>query len=83
MPALYPALVQVDGYFDEDIGEARVRMSCDTAAMRANRAFLNDFSVAMDRYDAYVRDGLRPWAVELENVHALVDAALGIRHGAD
>jgi len=34
-------------------------------------------------YDAWVRDGLRPSSEELERVHRLVDAALGIEHTAN
>lgn len=76
----YPDLIQSDIYFDSGMGEANQRFQCDSERMRASRAFLNDFSVSADRYDAYVRDGLAPWSAQFDKVHQLVDDALDVRH---
>jgi hypothetical protein len=76
----YPDLIQLRIRFDADLDEAISESQCDTQGMRANQAFLNDFSVSVDRYDAYVRDGLAPWSAQFDKVHQLVDDALDIGH---
>ena len=48
--------------------------------MRTNQVFLNDFSIAADRCDAYVRDGLEPWSLAFDKVHHIVDRDLGLEH---
>ncbi len=48
--------------------------------MRADQAFVNDFSANIDRYDAYIKDGLAPWALQVDEVHLLVDDSLGTQH---
>ena len=80
LPFRFPELIQATSYFDTDIGEIRSRHRCDLTAMRANQQFLNGFSANADGYDAYVRDGLKPWSIQFDRVHKLVDQALGIRH---
>jgi len=69
--------------FDETIGEVQTQNECDLAAMRANQPFLNQFSANADGYDAYIRDGVRPWSRQFDRVHELVDSALGIGHNAE
>ena len=51
--------------------------------MRANQHFLNQFSMNVDGYDAYVRDGVKPWSLQFARVHELVDGTLGIDHLVD
>jgi hypothetical protein len=80
LPRVFPELFNMTMYFDEEVGEVRTRNECDLGAMRANQAFLNQFSANADGYDAYIRDGLKPWSSQFDKVHALVDAALGIEH---
>ena len=69
-------------YFDPVQGEVRSRPQCDVVKMHANPTFLNEVSVNIDRYDAYIRDGLAPWSAQFDRVHQLVDGALSIDHGA-
>jgi hypothetical protein len=76
----YPDLISVQAYYDEAVGEVYARMTCDLAAMRQNAAFLNNLSVNADAYDAYVRDGLSPWAQQMQLAHTLIDGNLGVRH---
>ncbi len=83
LPINYPDLIQLISYFDSEQGEVRSRPQCDEVKMRANQTFLNDFSVNIDRYDAYIRDGLAPWSAQFDKVHQLVDDALGISHEPD
>ena len=76
----YPSLIRLESVYAEDMGEAGSNFECDVLEMRANTPFLNDFSIAVDMYDAYIRDGLRPWVEQFGIVHDLVDATLGITH---
>ena len=80
LTAEFPELFQMEPYVDEDMGEVRTRNVCDLEGMRSNRAFLNQFSANVDGYDAYIRDGVKPWTLQFDRVHKLVDAALGIEH---
>lgn len=77
---LYPDLISIEAYFDDDQQEVSSRVTCDLPAMRRNRAFLNDLSNNADAYDAYVRDGLSPWAEKMKLAHSLIDRNLNIRH---
>jgi hypothetical protein len=83
LASAYPELIQLTSFFDPEEGEISSRPKCDLAKMRANQAFLNDFSVSADRYDAFIRDGLAPWSTHFDMVHQFVDEALGIRHESD
>jgi hypothetical protein len=80
LPRSYPDLIQLAARNVAEVGEVASRATCDTDGMRENQAFLSDFSDGIDIYDAYVRDGLRPWATQFDRVHQLVDDALGLRH---
>lgn len=82
LPNVYPQLISVRAYFDDDQQEVTTRTHCDLPGMRRDPAFLNDLSTNADVYDAYVRDGLSPWAEQLRLVHQLVDSNLGVRHDA-
>ncbi len=79
---IYPELINVQSYYDEDLGEITSRYSCDLPAIRQNPAFLNDFSTNADVYDAYVRDAVSPWAAQMKLVHNLLDNNLGLEHSA-
>ena len=76
----YPNLVSIQARFDDDLHEVASKVTCDLSAMRQNRAFLNDLSNNVDAYDAYVRDGLSPWAEKMKLVHSLIDRNLNIQH---
>lgn len=43
--------------------------------------FLSDVARAADGFDAYVRDGVKPWAASSRRAHARLDALLGVEHG--
>jgi len=77
---IYPDLINVQAYYDEDLREVYARYSCDLPAMRQNPSFLNDFSNNADTYDAYVRDALSPWAAQMRLVHDLLDKNLRLNH---
>jgi len=80
LPTLFPDLIRMTAYYDEEVGEIRNRMECDLPGMQDNQAFLNAWGANIDGYDAYVRDGLRPWSEQFDKVHAIVDGVLGMEH---
>lgn len=82
LPSAYPDLIRMEPYLEENTGEVRSHMTCDVAGMRANPRFLNMVTLNGDGYDAFIRDGLAPWNAQFVEVHALLDTALGIEHGA-
>ena len=79
-PTAHPELIQAASYFDTQIDEIRSHHQCDLTGMRTNQLFLNRFSANLDGYDAYVRDGMAPWSSKFDEVHLLVDQAIGISH---
>lgn len=80
LPSIFPHLFELTVQFDDALGEIKIRSECNLAAMRASRPFLNQFSVNADGYDAYIRDGVRPWSQQFDRVHQLVDRELAIHH---
>ena len=80
LPRIFPELIQNKGYFDTELEEIRSESVCDLAAMRASPAFLTAASQNADAYDAYVRDGLRPWSDQLTRVKQRLDELLAIRN---
>jgi hypothetical protein len=53
---------------------------CDFVAFRKSPALRNALVSNLEYFDAFARDGLRPWVRELGNVHDRLDAALSIIH---
>lgn len=80
LPHNYPEFLSLQANYDEGRGEIVSQLSCDLPAMRRSRAFLTDLSSNADVYDSYVRDGLSPWAKQLQIVHRLLDGNLGLQH---
>jgi len=80
LPVRFPELIKAVTYFDVGMGEISTAMECDLEAMRASRAFLNQWSANADGYDGYVRDGLQPWSDQLDRVHAILDGILKVKH---
>lgn len=78
--ANYPSLIRAEPYFDENLGEMQSRYRCDLNKMRSNQAFLNAASENVDVFDAYLRDGLRPWSDHMTYLHTILDNSLDIRH---
>jgi hypothetical protein len=76
----FPELIEIDAYFSLQHGEVKMQTRCNLEAMRANRGFLNALSSNIDAQDAYIRDGLRRWKEQIEQVHAKVDDILEISH---
>ena len=83
LPTRFPDLIRMAAYYDEEereVAEIRNHMECDLEGMRGNQAFLNAWGSNIDGYDAYVRDGLRPWSDQFDKTHVLVDEILGVGH---
>lgn len=74
----FPELIAVESVVDTsgDRREIRGQATCDTAGMRASRAFLNQAGMNIDLYDAFFRDGFEPWQEAIDRVHARVDTLL-------
>lgn len=83
LPTIFPNFFRLSASFDKTLGEVQTQNECDLAAMRTNQPFLNQFSANADGYDAYIRDGVKPWSQQFDRVHALVDSALGISHDVE
>jgi hypothetical protein len=80
LPILDPLAIRSEPVFDTVLGEMQGRYTCDVPRMRANPLFMNAVSENVDVYDAYLRDGLRPWNEQLRATHTLIDAAMGVHH---
>ncbi len=76
----YPDLILLKAMREGEGTEVRSRATCDSDAMRADQGFRNDFSSNVDTYDAYLRDGLVPWVVSMQALHARLDELLNIEH---
>jgi len=75
-----PDLLKARPVFDEGLGEMQATYTCDVSGIRQDQAFLNAVAENIDAFDAYLRDGLVPWDIQLAKVHQLLDAALQIKH---
>ncbi len=53
---------------------------CDIDALAGDPEFRNALITNLEYFDAFARDGLRPWVHKLEEVHNRLDAILAIRH---
>jgi Family of unknown function (DUF6090) len=53
---------------------------CSLGEIRANRALLNDITYNADAYDAFMRDGFKPWVAQMKQVHERIDTLLGVAH---
>jgi hypothetical protein len=77
LPEEFPDLLAANLYVvDGTDGQTRIKYVCDVAEMRGDRAFLTVLAGNAQRYDAYVRVHLEPWAAQLKKVRELVDGAL-------
>ena len=63
---LFPELVTISSVYNEQLAEFNLSNSCDLEGMRANVKFMNSLSTNLDIYDAYLRDGIRPWKASFE-----------------
>ncbi|MDT0596257.1 hypothetical protein [Glaciecola petra] len=80
LPIHHPKLIRSEPYFNETLGEIQARYVCDLEGMRLAPSFLNMASENADAYDAYLRDGLRPWSERMKSLHHLLDEILGLTH---
>jgi hypothetical protein len=82
LAANQPNLIRAEPYYDEELGEMQSRYKCDIGSMKKNQQFLNTASENVDVYDAYLRDGLRPWSTHMTYLHKMLDETLGIDHAS-
>lgn len=62
------------------LSESDMRESCDTAEMRANSVFLNNFADNIWRYENYYAVSVDAVSESLETLHSLLDRELEINH---
>lgn len=65
---LFPELIKVSSVYNQQMKETNLSTSCDIVAMRNNPQFMNAVSINLDIFDAYLRDGIRPWKSEFDNL---------------
>lgn len=80
LPVRHGDLFEMVSFFDENSNEISNHWQCDSENMPLNQTFLNAFSRNLDKYDAYLRDGLKPWISQFSEVHRLLDNDLGYAH---
>ena len=77
---LYPELIQVSSVFNKEMNEFNLSTRCDLKGMQESKSFMNAVSTNLDIFDAYVRDGLKPWKTDLDRLHELTDQYLEVSH---
>lgn len=77
----HPNLITLEMKSDDIIlSESDIRESCDTAGMRTNSVFLNNFADNLWRYENYYAVSVEDVSESLETLHSLLDRELAINH---
>lgn len=77
----HPNLITLKMDSDDIIlSENDIRESCDTAGMRANSVFLNNFTDNIWRYENYYAVSVEAVSESLGTLHSLLDRELAIEH---
>jgi len=84
---LYPDIIVTSSTLEhsdtrEDL-ERTVTVACTANAIKQNKGLMADIALNADVYDAFMRDGLRPWLAQIQDVHRQLDITLNIQHGED
>jgi len=84
---LYPEIIEVSSALRhsdtrEDL-ERGITATCTAKAIKQNKGLMGDIAINADTYDAFMRDGLRPWLAQIQNVHRQLDITLNIQHNED
>ena len=80
----YPDVFPTDTSMEPAAGSSELERDgntqCQLDTILSNRALLNDITLNVDAYDAFMRDGFGPWVNQMQEVHDRVDTLLGITH---
>jgi len=77
----HPDLITLDLVSHEVVfGESDIKESCDTAGMRADPLFRNNFIDNVWRYENYYAVAVESVSDELKTLHSALDRELGINH---
>lgn len=80
----YPDVFPTDTALEPAAGSEALERDGDTKcqlrSILANRALLNDITLNVDAYDAFMRDGLVPWVNAIKEVRERVEVLLGMTH---
>jgi hypothetical protein len=84
---LYPEIIETFSTLEhsdtrEDL-EREIIATCTAKAIQQNKGLMADIAVNADAYDAFMRDGLRPWLAQIQDVHHQLDLTLDISHDED
>ncbi|PHQ59264.1 MAG: hypothetical protein COC03_06290 [Robiginitomaculum sp.] len=81
---LYPEIIELSStleHSDTREGlEREVTSTCNANAIKQNKGLMADIAINADTYDAFMRDGLRPWLAQIQEVHRQLDLTLNIQH---
>ena len=81
---LYPDIIVTSSILEHSetraVLERNVTVACTAEAIRQNKALMADIAKNADVYDAFMRDGLRPWLAQIQDVHRQLDLTLSIQH---
>jgi len=81
---LYPEIIEVSSTLEhsdtrEDL-EREITVTCTVKSIKQNKGLMADIAINADTYDAFMRDGLRPWLAQIQQVHRQLDLTLDIKH---
>ncbi len=84
---LYPEIIEISSLLEHSDTrkelEREVTATCTAKAIRQNKGLMADIAINADTYDAFMRDGLRPWLAQIQEVHRQLDVTLNIQHNED
>lgn len=63
---------------DQNTIERDTVAECNTEALLANQPLLNDLAYNIDAFDAFLRDGFRPYSAQLKVLRVTLDKTLGL-----
>lgn len=84
----YPDLISVDYVLNTEGMETTdadyvSTVQCDLAGMRGSQAYKNDFTINVERYNAYEHLVVERLRIQFDGVHAELDRVLGYSHEGD
>ena len=81
---LYPDIIMTSSILEHSDTRAdlerNVTVACTAESIKQNKGLMADIAKNADAYDAFMRDGLRPWLAQIQDVHRQLDLTLSIQH---
>lgn len=76
-------LFEIRAYYDAVNDDINAEESCKLQEMRNSETFRAALAYNADTYDSYFTSGLKPMIETVDELHAILDANLGIAHTGD